>query len=52
LPKGSDKEEDNDEEGRGKVDNNKTGQDVNTGHDAADTRRMLEREREGKDDFY
>jgi hypothetical protein len=46
LPKGSDKEEDDDKEGRGKA-----GHDTNTGHDT-DTRRMLEREREGRDDFY
>ena len=51
LPKGSDKEEDFDKEGRGEVDDNAAGYDADTGHDA-DTRRMLEWEREGRDDFY
>jgi hypothetical protein len=51
LPKGSDKEEDDDEEGQGKADDDDAGHDADTGH-VADTRRMLEREREGRDDFY
>jgi len=33
------------------VDDNAAGHDADTGHDT-DTRRMLEREREGRDDFY
>jgi len=45
LPKGSDEEDDDDKEGRGKAG------DDNAGHDA-DVRRMLEREREGRDNFY
>jgi len=51
LPKGSDKEEDDDKEGRGEADDDNAGHDANTGHDT-NTRRMLEREREGRDDFY
>ena len=51
LPKGSDKEEDNKEEGQGEADDDNAGHDTDTGHDA-DTRKMLEREREGRDDFY
>jgi hypothetical protein len=53
LPKGSDKEEDDDEEGQGEVDHNDAGHDADTGHDAnANAMRMLEREREGRADFY
>ena len=52
MPKGSDKEEDDDEEGQGKVDHNDAGHDADTGHDAnANAMRMLEREREGRADF-
>jgi len=51
LRKGSDKEEDDDEEGRGKADDNDAVHDADSGHDA-DTRRMLEREREDRDDCY
>ena len=51
LPKGSDKEEDEDEEGRGEADDDDVGHDADIGHDA-DTRRMLERERKGRYDFY
>jgi hypothetical protein len=51
LPKGSDKEEDDDEEGQGKVDHNDAGHAADTGHDAnANAMRMLERE--GRADFY
>ena len=53
MPKGSDKEEDDDEEGQGEVDHNDAGHDADTGHDAnANVMRMLEREREGRADFY
>ena len=51
MPKGSDKEEDNDEEGRGEAGDEDTEHDADTGHDT-DMRRMLEREREGRDVFY
>ena len=51
MPKGSDKEEDDDEEGQGEVDDNDAGHDADTGHDA-NVMRMLEREREDRADFY
>ena len=51
MPKGSDKEEDDDKEGQGKADNNNAGHDADSGHDA-DMRRMLEREREDRGDCY
>jgi hypothetical protein len=51
LGRREDKDDANDEEGQGKADNDDAGHDADTGHDAV-TRRMLEREREGRDDFY
>ncbi len=51
MPKGSDEEEDDDEEGQGKAGDDDAGHDADAGLDA-DARRMLGREREGRDDFY
>ena len=50
MPKESDKEEDDNYEGRGKADDDDAGHDADTGH-GTDLRRMLERERDGRDDF-